>query len=244
MENQDTRGQKSNTFKFLLILLILALIGVTVAYSPFFRVSKINIRGNSYVSSEEVCRVAEISTGVNMFSIQTDVIARRMMKDVRFEQVNIRRTFPGQIDIELVERRPIICVPGQYGYVALDRNGMVIDAHKNLTQMQIPLLTGEVLPDNIYIGDTVTSDNIKGVLTFVSALDADSVARLSDINVSNPEKVVIYTTDAVQLRLGELKDLEKKAEITRSFMEELKVAKHPIEYIDINYSSPFIKFKQ
>ncbi len=244
MENQDKRSHTGNIFKFLLILLILSLIGVTVVYAPFFRVSKINIKGNSYVSAEEVCRVADIAAGTNMFNIQTDVIAKRMQKDVRFEQVNIRRVFPGEIDIELVERRPMICVAGHYGYMALDRNGMIIDAHKNLTQMQIPLLTGEEIPDNIYIGDTLKTDTIDGVLTFVSALDADSVARFSEINVSNPEKVVIYTTDAVQLRLGDLNDLEKKAEITRSFMEELKVAKHPIEYIDINYSSPFIKFKQ
>ncbi len=244
MENQDKRSHTGNIFKFLLILLILSLIGVTVVYAPFFRVSKINIKGNSYVSAEEVCRVADIAAGTNMFNVQTDVIAKRMQKDVRFEQVNIRRVFPGEIDIELVERRPMICVAGRYGYMALDRNGMIIDAHKNLTQMQIPLLTGEEVPDNIYIGDTLKTDTIDGVLTFVSALDADSVARFSEINVSNPEKVVIYTTDAVQLRLGDLNDLEKKAEITRSFMEELKVAKHPIEYIDINYSSPFIKFKQ
>lgn len=244
MENQDNQSRNGSIMKFLLILLILTFAGATLAFSPIFRVSKITIKGNSHVTSEEICRIADISTGVNMFSIQTDVISKRMLKDVRIEQVNIRRVFPGEIDIDVVERQPIVCVEGKYGYMALDRSGTVIELHKNLTQMPIPLLTGVYVEPRLYIGDKIDYDIVQGVLAFVSALDADSVSRISEINVSNPEKIVMYTTDAVQLRIGNLDMIEKKAEITRSFMEELKVAKHPIEYIDINFSSPFIKFKQ
>ena len=52
-----------------------------------------------------------------------------------------------------------------------------------------------------------------------------------------------YTTGAVQLRIGRMERLDEKAEITRNFLAELKNAKHPIDYIDFNYTSPFIKFK-
>ena len=35
--------------------------------------------------------------------------------------------------------------------------------------------------------------------------------------------------------------LEQKAEQTQDFLQELKITKYPMEYIDLSYTKPFVK---
>ena len=239
---KKSRVVSRHTMTVLLLLVVLAVIFLAAAWSPFFRLRQINITGNAYVSTQDICRIAGIYHGENLFSLQTDAIAKKLMKDLRIEQASARRVFPGELDIQITERVPVVTVACEYGYLDLDRQGVVLDAYKTLKQMQIPMLTGLTL-QGLYIGDSVQNDTIRQVLYYLDQLDAASQHQLSEVNISQPEHVMAYTTGAVQLRIGRMERLDEKAEITRNFLAELKNAKHPIDYIDFNYTSPFIKFK-
>ena len=239
---RKSRVVSRHTMTVLLLLLLLAVLFLAAAWSPFFRLRQINIVGNSYVSTQDICRIAGVYPDENLFRLQTDAIVKNLMKDLRIEQASARRVFPGQLDIQVTERVPMVTVACEYGYLDLDRQGMVIDAYKTLKQMQIPMLTGVTL-QGLYIGDSVQNDTILRVLQYLDQLDSASQHQLSEVNIAQPDHVVAYTTSAVQLRIGTMERLEEKAAITRNFLAELKTAKHPIEYIDINFTSPFIKFK-
>ena len=98
-----------------------------------------------------------------------------------------------------------------YGYLDLDRNGVVLDSYKSLKTMQIPMITGAAVHD-LYIGD----------------------------------EVVMYsaTERPVQIRLGKLERLDEKARLTEDFLKDLATNPHPVEYVDFNYTTPFIKLAQ
>ena len=68
--------------------------------------------------------------------------------------------------------------------------------------------------------------------------------QISEIAITGPDYLVAYTTGSVQIRLGSLERLDEKAKLTMTFLEDLKTSKYPIEYVDFNYSSPFIKLAQ
>ncbi len=242
MPRKKSRILSRHTMTVCLLLLLLGVLLLAVAWSPFFRLRQINIMGNSYVSTQEVCRIAGVYTGENLFSLQTDAIVKNLMQDLRIEQASARGVFPSQLEIQLTERVPVVTVACEYGYLDLDRQGVVIDAYKTLKQMQIPMLTG-ITMHGLYIGDSIQDDTIRKVLQYLDQLDSVSQHQLSEVNIAQPAHIMGYTTNGVQLRIGSMERLEEKAAITRNFMAELRNAKHPIEYLDLNFSSPFIKFK-
>ena len=92
-----------------------------------------------------------------------------------------------------------------------------------------PFVAGVTLSD-LFVGDCVEDENIKLVLLYLDMLDSESRQQLSEISIANPDQVVAYATNSVQLRIGKLDNLDKKTEISRSFLSELKVAKRPKEY--------------
>jgi len=51
------------------------------------------------------------------------------------------------------------------------------------------------------------------------------------------------TANAVEIRVGVLERLEEKAEITASFIEDLRVTTKPIEALDMTTSAPFVIFR-
>ena len=70
-----------------------------------------------------------------------------------------------------------------------------------------------------------------------------SLNKLSEIAVVGPDYIVAYTNTAkaVQIRLGKLERLEEKARLTEDFLQDLEMNPHPVEYVDFNYTAPFIK---
>ncbi len=244
MEEHETIRRRSprRILKGMLFLLICSGLLAIVVYSPLFVVRQIHVSGNTYLGQDEICRIAGIYQGEPLFQLETDTAARTLMKDLRIEDASVRRIFPSQLDIQVKERMPVATVACEYGYLDIDREGCVLDAYRTLKKMPIPMITGISLHD-MYIGDKVSDAKVQHVLYYLQSLDASALNQLSEVSIAVPDKVVVYTTQAVQIRLGGLDRLDEKAKLTETFLRDLKTAKHPIDYADFTYTAPFIKFK-
>lgn len=227
---------------FLFLVISGALLAIAV-YSPLFSVRDVRIIGNHYMPPDDICRVAGVYPGVPLFQVKTAEMAQLLMKDLRVEQAIVRRSLPSTLEIQIVERRPVATVDCDFGYVDLDREGTVIDAYKTLKKMSIPMVTGIKLQD-IYIGDQTTDKNLKAVLTYLYTMKIETSNHISEVSLQNPDDVMAYTTNGVQIRLGTLENLEEKAHLTDSFILDQEIKKRPVEYIDFKYTAPFIKFKE
>ena len=161
------------------------------------------------------------------------------------EEVTVKRELPFTLEVEIKERKPVATIVCDYGYLDLDRQGKVIDSYKTLKLMQIPMITGAPMRD-LYIGDDVTDEMVKKILFFLQQLNEASLNKLSEIAIIGPEYVVAYTNTAkaVQIRLGKLERLEEKAQLTEDFLQDLELNPHKVEYVDFNYTAPFIKLAQ
>ena len=104
------------------------------------------------------------------------------------------------------------------------------------------MITGALVKD-LYIGDDVTDEMVKKILFFLQQMNETSLNKISEIAIVGPEYVVAYTntSKAVQIRLGKLERLEDKARLTEDFLQDLELNPHRVEYVDFNYTAPFIK---
>lgn len=238
------RSTKRLKHGLILLLVTAILIGLFV-YVPFFTLREVKLMGATYLKSEDIIKIANIYYGEPLFELETDEVSKRLLKDLRIEEVTVKRELPFTLEVTVKERKPVATVACDYGYLDLDRNGKVIDSYKAIKLMQIPIITGAIIKD-LYIGDDVTDEMVKKILFYLQQINENSLNKLSEIAIIEPEYVVAYTSTskAVQIRLGKLERLEEKAKLTEDFLQDLEVNPHKVEYVDFNYTAPFIKLAQ
>ena len=227
---------------FLFLVVSAAIIGIVV-YSPLFTLRDIRVEGNVYLTKEDIMRISGVYKGEPLFQLQTDVVTKRLMQDLRIEEVVVRRSLPDKLDMIIKERKPVATVACEYGYLDMDRNGKIIDGYQSLKSMEIPMITGISVHD-MYIGDDIKDENVKKIVSFLQHLDQESLSQISEIAIVGPDYLVAYTTKSVQIRLGSMDHLEEKADLTMTFLEDLKTNRYAVEYVDFSYAAPFIKLVQ
>ena len=234
------RRSPRRLLKGLLFFVICSGIVGIVVYSPLFILRDIRVTGNNYLPKEEISKVAGIYLGEPLFQLETDTVTKRLLQDLRIEEATVRRSLPSSLDITIKERMPVATVACDYGYLDIDRRGKVIDSYRTLKNMPIPMVTGIQVRD-LYIGDDVDNEMVKSILYYLQQLNEASLNKISEIAIVGEDYIVAYTTKSVQIRLGSLERLEEKARLTEDFLQDLDSNPHPVEYVDFNYTTPFIK---
>jgi cell division protein FtsQ len=230
-----------------LALLLLALAITIAAFlfinSGFFAVGDVVVEGNKHISREDIHSIAGIPSEINIFRLNTATIKTRLLRDLRICEAEVTRQFPATIVIAVAERQPVAWIACSYGFVQLDARGVVMAAVKNIKKVDVPIITGARL-GNVYIGDQIDTQAVQNVLAYLGELDEPTLGQLSEVNIKAAGDLVAYTLQAVTIRLGPPDRLSEKAKFTGDILKEIGAKKGAIEYIDLNYASPYIKFKQ
>ncbi|MBQ3336149.1 MAG: FtsQ-type POTRA domain-containing protein [Selenomonadaceae bacterium] len=229
-------------FRGIIFLVVSAAVLGVFVYVPFFTLNEIRLEGAKYLTEEDILRIGDIYMGEPLFKLETNVVQSRLSKDLRIEEVSVRRKLPHTLEIKIKERRPLATINCDYGYLDLDHNGVVLDSYKTIKTMQIPMITGAAVRD-LYIGDTVENEQVRRILDFLQRLNEDTLNLLSEIAIVEQNYIVMYsaTERPVQIRIGKLERLDEKARLTEDFLRDLATNPHPVEYVDFNYTAPFIK---
>jgi cell division protein FtsQ len=241
--SKNKGSMSARKFTGLLLALFVLIVGFLLIKSSYFKVGAVVVEGNHYIPVEDVYRIAEIPEPLNIFSLNTADIKMHLLHDLRIAEVDVSRRFPGTIVISIKERKPMAYIASGYGFSELDQQGVVLAAFKNLKQINVPMITSVRL-DNEYVGDQVENPTIKNVLKYLSLLDETILSQISEVNVKSPEQIVAYTVKSVHLRLGNSDKLVDQAKLTNDILHEISEKKMNVEYVDLTYSSPFIKMKQ
>lgn len=245
IKRRRRRRSLSRLFRGVVFLVVSAAVLGFFVYVPFFTLSEIKLVGAKYLTEEDIMKVGNVYMGEPLFQLETDVVQSRLSKDLRIEEVSVRRHLPHTLEVKVKERRPLATIVCNYGYLDLDRNGTVIDSYKSLKTMQIPMITGASVND-LYIGDEIDDEIVKKILDFLQRLNEETLNRLSEIAIVEENYIVLYsaTERPVQIRIGKLERLDEKARLTEDFLRDLETNPHPVEYVDFNYTAPFIKLAE
>ena len=232
-------------FKGIVFLLIVGLILGFFVYVPFFTLKEVKLIGAERLTVEDILKIGDIYIGEPIFELETDNVTKRLSNDLRIESVTVRRIVPSTIEVTLKERKPLATIVCNYGYLDLDKSGKIIDSYKDLREMKIPMITGAQVQDK-YIGDDVDDDLVKKILEFLQKLNSESLNKLSEVAIVAADYIVAYTDTerAVQIRIGKLERMDEKAHLVEDFLRDLDTNPHDVEYVDFNYTAPFIKLAQ
>ena len=244
-KKKSTKKRSRHLSKGMIFLIVTAMIIGIFVYIPLFTLREIKLVGAAYLTSDDIIKIGNIYIGEPLFQLETDEVTKRLQQDLRIEEVRVKRSLPSTLEVEVKERKPLATIVCDYGYLDIDRNGKVLDSYKSLKEMPIPMITGALMKD-LYIGDDVTDELVKKILSFLQQLSETSLNKLSEVAVIDADYIVAYTNtaQAVQIRIGKLERLEEKARLTEDFLQDLELNPHKVEYVDFNYTAPFIKLAQ
>lgn len=212
-----------------------------VVYSPLFTLQRLNVTGNNYLKADDIMQIAHVHRGEPLYQLETAAVTQHLLQDLRIESASVHRRLPDTLEITIVERRPIATVACDLGYVDFDRQGKAIACYKGLKNMAIPVITGVSVHD-IYIGDDNTDPNVAAALQLLAGLDETALNQVSELSLA-ASGVALYTTNAVQIKIGNFDRLEEKVKLLNGFLKELPESKHKIEYVDFSYTAPVIRLR-
>lgn len=203
-------------------------------------IGQIQVTGTNQLSSEDVVAIGDLGYPVNILRVRTGALEERLQKDMRVDTAHVSYALPLTLQVDVKERTAVVVVPSQFGFVALDRQGMVIASSPTIPDTTVPIISGVRL-GNALLGDTVESEGIRGAITYMMGFPEDKRKQIGEINVGDAEHIIAYTVDGLPIHIGDRSDLEEKAKITTDMIQDVSQRHVSAEFIDVNIKSPYIK---
>ena len=189
-----------------------------VLFLPAFRVKTVNIEGNVVLSDDEILAMtgleynAHLMSGVsgNIFdylSLNYGKTAEEIMeKNPYVESITITVKIPSTVEIQVKERQKIAYIKTADGYLAIDRDGIVLELSSadNASDVR-PVICGMQI-DSAKLGEKLTIKNINGfkkaIIVLGAILNADNASVGGDYNMfENTSEVRILPSGYIFLTI-------------------------------------------
>lgn len=108
------------------ILLALTTI-VVVVHTPLMAVDRIEIRGAVETDVAAVVAAEGVGAGALLLWVDTGGLEAAIATEPWVSDVRVQRVWPDTIEIEVVEREPVVWIEGVLGWMLVGRDGIVID---------------------------------------------------------------------------------------------------------------------
>lgn len=203
-------------------------------------IGQIQVTGDSQLTSEDVVHIGDLGYPVNILRVRTGALEERLQKDIRVDTAHVSYALPLTLQVDVKERKAMVVVPSQFGFVSLDRHGMVIASSPTIPDTTVPIISGVRL-GNTLLGDTIEAEGIRGAIAYMEAFSEDTRKQIGEINVGDADKMIAYTVEGLPIHIGDRNNLEEKAKITTDMLADISQRHVSAEFIDVNIKSPFIK---
>ncbi|MFI1175976.1 cell division protein FtsQ/DivIB [Streptomyces melanogenes] len=183
--------------RLLLILATAVVLGAAVVWvlygSTWLRVEQVETTGTEVLTPAEVEAAAAVPVGSPLVSVDTDAIEARLLRKLpRLDSVDVGRSWPHGITLDVTERKPVLLMKKGANFTEVDAKGVRF-ATVAKAPAHVPLL--ELNPDN--------SPSLRRFPSDALVREAVKVAGELPSAVAKDTRLVRVTSyDAVSLELS------------------------------------------
>jgi cell division protein FtsQ len=141
--------------------------------NPDYRVSTIDVQTDGTLQREQVLRIADVREGQNIFRVHLSDVHDRLQQLPQVDEVQVLRRLPAEIDIRLVERKPIAWITSEREMAdpfttetafLIDARGVLMKEKKLLPEyLGLPLISG-CTSESLEAGKVVESVEARAAL--------------------------------------------------------------------------------
>jgi len=207
-----------------IVLVLVLVIGVVVGgrygakhfffENPDYQLSQIDVQTDGTLQRDQVLRAAEVHEGVNIFSVNLARVRDQLQQLPQVDEVQVIRKLPGEIDIRIVERKPIAWLTSDKqisdpfaSEVAflVDARGVLMKEKKLLPEyLGLPLITG-CTSESLEPGKIVESFEAKAALELLRLSTASFMQtrfQIREIDVSKGYCLVVSDKNHTRVTFG------------------------------------------
>src|SRR6476620_8121453 len=182
--------------------------------NPDYQLSQIEIQTDGTLQRDQILKAAELREGVNIFSVNLARVRDQLQQLPQIDDVQVIRKLPGEIDIRIVERKPIALITSDKqisdpfaSEVAflMDARGVLMKEKKLLPEyLGLPLITG-CTSESLEPGKTVESFEAKSALELLRLSTASFMQtrfQIREIDVSKGYCLVVSDKNHTRVTFG------------------------------------------
>lgn len=212
--------------------------------SPIFDIKKVAINtSKGYFFEQGEKNITKLYKGRNIFLVDLKQIQLLFENEFpQVKEVEVRRTFPDRIEINVMGREPLAVI-NFYGGIIVDKNAVVLAIGKKPKDLvEIRGITFFMnIPKN---GETIKNEFLNKALLLCEALYENMTVyrqEIKHIDISDRSNIVLGFCDA-EIKIGTDGFLEKISKL-KEIREDPNMRMGDIKYIDLRFEDSVISFK-
>ncbi|MDF2892488.1 MAG: putative polypeptide-transport-associated domain protein FtsQ-type [Clostridia bacterium] len=212
------------TFKYILFLLLLTFTVAFLMTSSLFNIKTINVTGNNRVSQQEIIRLSGLSYQQNIFRINSKETMKNVFQSPYVEKIKIRRGLPNIINIDIIEREPLVLVPYVGSYLFVDAQGIVVEINSSIAGMNLPVING--LKFNTFkLGEEIKVENklqLASAIALINQIKKTGISQeIAEINAENILNLKLITKSGIKVNLGDDSNINTKIPLAKAILQDL-----------------------
>src|SRR3954465_13404169 len=197
--------------------------------NPDYQLSQIEVQTDGTLQRDQVLKAAELQEGRNIFGVNLAQVRDRLQQLPQVDEVQVIRKLPGEIDIRIVERKPIAWITSDKQIsdpfasdvaFLVDARGVLMKEKKLLPEyLGLPLITG-CTSESLEPGKIVGSFDAKAALELLRLSTASFMQtrfQVREIDISKGYCLVVSDKNHTRVTFG-FDNLEGQLERLEQFL--------------------------
>ena len=193
--------------------MLLGAAAVTLTRSPYFAAHRIEVSGTSHVTRSEVLRIAGITPGTNVFTLDAGSAEARLERDPWIARATVRKDLPSTLVIGIEERVAVavVDVGGALRLVADD--GALLESALPRTAAGLPTIA------STEPGVQPGPDAIGGAARAIAAMAPSLRSRIHSVSILSDGQLRVDLSSGTEVAYGEAAELSEKAMALRALLD-------------------------
>ncbi len=197
--------------------------------NPDYAVSEIDVQTDGTLQREQILKVAQLREGENIFHINLADVHDRLQQLPQVDEVQVERKMPAEIDIRIVERKPIAWITRENrvsdpfasdAAFLVDARGVLMKEKKLLPEyLALPLIVG-CMSQSLESGKVVESFDAKAALDLLRLSTRSFMQthfQIREIDLSKGYCLLVTDKNHTQVTFG-FDDLERQLQRLEQFL--------------------------
>jgi cell division protein FtsQ len=194
------------TRRWVALAVVVAVLGVgyVIMFTSLFGVRSVEVHGAKTIPADAIRAAAAIEPGTPLVRLDTDEVRDRVAKLPKVFSAEVSRSFPGTVEIVIVERAPVALVRGGDGIHLVDGTGLDYETVKAPPAGLPELALATVRPD-----DPAT----QAAVAVLAAIPKQLRAQLVKVSARTPGDVQLTLADGRTVKWGSADESPRKAAV-------------------------------
>lgn len=245
---EQLKKKKKIAFVLKTCVLLIVIVGAVLfmLLSPIFDITKVTVKGNEKITSQEIISLSGIVLEENTFKFSLSKISENVESQSYIESAKVSRKLPSEIVIEVIERKPSFMLELGNAYVYMNSQGYLLEISE--TKLELPIVIGfetkieDIQPGNRFINSDL--EKLETVLRIMKYANANQIAeKITKINIANKNEYVLrLEAEKKTVYLGDASYLEKKMQyLVVVLQNETNIEEEVFLNVDINKENFYVR---